>query len=491
MRYAMCRQRIRQGYGAALLFWCATLHCDPYSACDDPGYRKTLQACRPQTSADTLPTRVSLRDLQTPQWKLSVKLDGLRNWHRLRLDFLAGPPAMLTDEEIKGCDEKAQQASATAQAAKSIDLLVIGTQAAVLGQRYLRLRDCVSGFELSQPVRVYDPPRFNSAVTVTDKNPGAGVTVQKYIGVSLGKDSIFAHEDILAPTQLRRLAELDTSGVPKGVSTTGQDSYLQVNPERGVAVSQGAGLFARLPALGMKDDLRFVNFKNDMMEPLGHGMPSLPSGTSLLAADAESDRVALLEGGRLTVKKADRSAREISSAALASCDVSGVNPMALAVALGHSGGLPGSPVLDMATAVLLGKKDSKLSVSVCYAQAQASPDETKKAQDAAAKCFQDALIANAGELTAQLSLADLDGDGLLDLLVAPADASKPLVYVPAQDGATGCTAVALPDLKQPMDSPVTGVAAGLANGVMLNGRGLPSVVIATSQDLRRFDRRAP
>lgn len=459
----------------------------PGEICDENNPKASVQ-CLPSLMESRLSARVSQQALASTSHSQSVlfRQTKLRSWHQLRLDILPDGTAMPTDCPGSNIPPKEEQLPSPEDAVQAT--FSISQPGIPLGGARWILRECRTGFRHEAAVRIYDEPRFGAAVTVTNKDPGAGVTVQKYIGVSLGKDSIFAHEDILAPTQLHRLAELDTSGVPKGVSKTGQDSYLQVNAERGVAVSQGAGLFARLPARGMKDDLRFVNFT---VEPLGHGMPSLPSGTSLLAADAESDRVALLEGARLTVKKADLSAREISSAALASCDVSGVNPMALAVALGHSGGLPGSQVLDTATAVLLGKKDSKLSVSVCYAQAQASPDETKKAQDAAAKCFQEALIANAGELTAQLSLADLDGDGLLDLLVAPADTSKPLVYVPAQDAATGCTAVALPDLKQPMDSPVTGLAAGLANGVMLDGRGLPGVVIATSKDLRRFDRLAP
>lgn len=489
----MITKRLHWGLAAGLLGVGACQDREP--VCDEAHPTASPQ-CQPAWAADnSLPVRMSLRGLGDPTQPLKVTLARVRTWHAFRLDVV--PSATPSPDCPGAVDGGAELNVVQSNQAGTVELpLPPALKDGKLGPARWVLRECKTGFRYEQPVRIYDPPQFQAPIRVTDQSPGPGVTVQRYIGVDLDDTSVFAHEEIAAPGAYRRLAVLDVDGKKKAKPEPPQDAYLTVLTERQIAVSKGAaGLFARLPARGLTDDLRLVPFMGT-----GHAMPPLESGTTYLRSDARSDRLARVSGSQLTLEQATLSTSgppAISFQKLASCDVSGVQIEALVVAEGHSGGLPPPTAPDAASArsptmaLVLGTQDMRRSVSVCYAPGDGVGADTSKAQAAAAACFQEALSAGAGALSPHIALSDLDGDGLLDLLVAPSDPRQPLLYVPAQEGGPPCQAVALPTLPQPSDSPVTGLATGGVLGAKISEVTLPGVVLSTATDLRRLDRKAP
>lgn len=466
-----------------------------WGGCDNPAVCDNLESrtpyCRPIIAAPSLPGRVSLSDVLKPGWEQDVTLDKVRTWHRFRLDLLTTDRANDAAAD-PSCDESGKSGLVPAKESQKYPIPVSVDKQVSLGPARWVLRECETGVRIEAMARVYDPPSFSARQNVIDKSLASPHLVQEYTGVGLSPGYIHAHELIDDSGNTRhRLSVLGEDGTTK--IENGSPEFFEEATDWKIAATQQAGLFANFSS-----KLLYVRSFND---PATRHDLTLPANSSLLVGDPDGSRVAVVVDKQLHLYQVQPSTMT-ELTLLGMCDLPDTVD-ALAVAQGHSGPLAEIPLSTVtSTVVALGKKNGNLAVTVCYEhQIQTGGKTTTalRANPTVAACFASgALEARASSM--QLALSDLDGDGLLDLLIVPTDKTKPLHYVPAIEGASQCHSEPLPGLTQPAE-PISGVAAGLFTRTaftrpMTRPTPLPDVAFSTqrtmsmSSSLTLFKRKA-
>lgn len=454
-----------------LLSWSG---CPPPDVCNDPEASKTAPYCQPDIKHPSLPGRISLSDVLKTGWAQDVALAKVRSWHRFRLDLLT--PDRANDAAADPpCGDSGESNLSASDEIKTYPIPVYVDEQVTLGPARWVLRNCGTGERIEAMARVYDPPSFAARQNVTDKSLASPRLVKEYTGVGLSPGYIHAHELIDDSGNTRhRLSVLGEDGTTK--VTNRVPEFFEESTDWKSASTQQAGLFANFSS-----KLLYVRAFND---PATRHDLMLPANSSLLVGDPAGSRVAVVVDKQLHLYQVQPSTMTASTL-LGMCDLPDAVD-ALAVAQGHSGPLTEIPLSTVtSTVVALGKRSGNPVVTVCYEHQIQTGDKTTtalRANPTVAACFASGVMA-AQASSMQLALSDLDGDGLLDLLIVPADKTKPLHYVPAIEGASGCHSEPLQGLTQPAE-PISGVAAGLFTSTTFTRRmtrpiPLPDVAFST------------
>jgi len=150
-----------------------------------------------------------------------------------------------------------------------------------------------------------------------------------------------------------------------------------------------------------------------------------------------------------------------------------------------------------ATAVVLGMTSGQPRVVACNETLVSAPGANDRSvvavDDQAQSCFQQAL-SKAAQPPTHIALADLDADGLLDLVAAPAAQSQRLFYVPGEIRGSDCGLVEIP-VGQP-SSTLQGLAVGATGGTRLVGSDpkspvIPDLALADPNGITYLKRRSP
>lgn len=346
-------------------------------------------------------------------------------------------------------------------------------------------------------VSVYVPPKFRDPKLVTDASPGAGISVLEYNGVALGDmpGRIHVSQTILRTTTSHRLRPLDADG--NAIYLANQD-FLEAGPMWQVAVSRGGGLFSCLTGdASCRNTDQTLKVELAPFAPRTGKVPHwLAADSTLLVADAAGDRVAVLQGDRLWLHALAADNRSLVSLGSCALDSPDTQPLAIALATGRAS--PGQTVADptdastpptAVTAVVLGLLKMQPRVVACREDRMGTGSTVGLDADTGA-CFTKALM-KATETPAQIALADIDADGLLDLVAAPKSKDRNLFYVPGVIRGDDCGIVELP-VKQPAEV-LIGLAVGRTSHTRLDSSDmmspiLPDLAIAAKDSIHYFQR---
>lgn len=463
--------------------------CKPISICD---LNPTARECLPKVSP--LPTRLAW----PPPDKLPLPIPAGWNpgLHKLQLDLVApGAEAKLGDCTATLPEPEPMATTLLVPVRQQPALRLPGPAKWVL--RACELAAGMSPELSSAPVRVYVPPKFRDPKLVTDASPGAGISVLEYNGVALGDmpGRIDVSQTILRTTTLRRLRALDADG--NAIYLENQD-FLEAAPMWQLAVSRGVGLFSCLTgdASCRNLDLTLKLELAPFAPRTGKAPHSLAADSRLLVAEAAGDRVAVLQGDRLWLHAVAANNKSLVSLGSCALDPPGMQPLAIALATGRaSTEQPAADTPDAGTpppavtAVVLGMVNTLPRVMACR-EDQMGTSSTVSPDSATGACFTQALL-KAAETPAQIALADIDADGMLDLVAAPKSKGRNLFYVPGMMRGDDCGIVELP-VQQPAEVPL-GLAVGRTSQTRLDSSDmmsppLPDLALAAKDGIHYFQR---